>query len=73
MNIPQEHLLVVDKPAGLVVHVGGASTGQRRPEMAVRQVASSKLFYRRHYSRPRVLALEAMISAAAPSCQRPPA
>ncbi|HSG40398.1 MAG TPA: glycosyltransferase family 2 protein [Thermoanaerobaculia bacterium] len=51
-------------PAGLVVHVGGASTGQRRPEMAVRQVASSKLFYRRHYSRPRVLALEAMISAA---------
>jgi N-acetylglucosaminyl-diphospho-decaprenol L-rhamnosyltransferase len=51
-------------PAGLVVHVGGASTGQRRPEMAVRQVASSKLFYRRHYSRPRVLALETMIGAA---------
>jgi N-acetylglucosaminyl-diphospho-decaprenol L-rhamnosyltransferase len=57
-------------PAGLVVHVGGASTGQRRPEMAVRRVVSSKRFYRRHYSRPRVLvlervlALEAMIGAA---------
>lgn len=51
-------------PVGLVVHAGGASTGQRRPEMAVRRVASSKLFYRRHYSRPRVLALEAMIGAA---------
>lgn len=51
-------------PVGLVVHVGGASTGQRRPEMAVRRVASSKLFYRRHYSRPRVLVLEAMIGAA---------
>ncbi|HEX6904157.1 MAG TPA: glycosyltransferase family 2 protein [Thermoanaerobaculia bacterium] len=51
-------------PVGLVVHAGGASTGQRRPEMAVRRVVSSKLFYRRHYSRPRVLALEAMIGAA---------
>ncbi len=51
-------------PVGLVVHAGGASTGQRRPEMAVRRVVSSKLFYRRHYSRPRALALEAMIGAA---------
>lgn len=51
-------------PAGMVVHVGGASTGQRRPEMAVRQVASSRLFYRRHYSRPWVLVLEMMIGVA---------
>jgi N-acetylglucosaminyl-diphospho-decaprenol L-rhamnosyltransferase len=51
-------------PVGLVVHAGGASTGQRRPEMAVRRVVSSKLFYRRHYSRPRVLMLEAMIGVA---------
>jgi N-acetylglucosaminyl-diphospho-decaprenol L-rhamnosyltransferase len=51
-------------PVATVVHLGGASTGQRRPEMAVRQVASSKLFYRRHYSRPRVWTLEAMIGAA---------
>lgn len=51
-------------PAGQVVHVGGASTGQRRPEMAVRRVASSKRFYRRHYSRPRVLILETMIGVA---------
>ncbi|HEV2852082.1 MAG TPA: glycosyltransferase family 2 protein [Thermoanaerobaculia bacterium] len=51
-------------PVTAVTHVGGASTGQRRPEMAVRRVASSKLFYRRHYSRPRVLALEGMIGAA---------
>jgi N-acetylglucosaminyl-diphospho-decaprenol L-rhamnosyltransferase len=51
-------------PGATVVHVGGASTGQRRPEMAVRQVASSKLFYRRHYSRLRAGLLEAMIAAA---------
>lgn len=51
-------------PVATVAHVGGASTGQKRPEMAVRRVASSKLFYRRHYSRLRVLALEAMIGAA---------
>jgi N-acetylglucosaminyl-diphospho-decaprenol L-rhamnosyltransferase len=51
-------------PVTDVTHVGGASTGQRRPEMAVRRVASSKLFYRRHYSRLRVLLLEGMISAA---------
>ncbi|HEX9942233.1 MAG TPA: glycosyltransferase family 2 protein [Thermoanaerobaculia bacterium] len=51
-------------PVATVVHAGGASTGQRRPEMAVRRVASSKLFYRRHYSRPRVTVLEAMIGAA---------
>ncbi|HYO15861.1 MAG TPA: hypothetical protein VE685_21900 [Thermoanaerobaculia bacterium] len=51
-------------PVATVVHVGGTSTGQRRPEMAVRQVASSKLFYRRHYSRLRVWTLEAMIGAA---------
>lgn len=51
-------------PAATVEHVGGASTSQRRPEMAVRRVASSRLFYRRHYSRPRVWALESMIGAA---------
>lgn len=51
-------------PGATVVHVGGASTGQRRPEMAVRQVASSRLFYRRHYSRLRAGTLEAMIGAA---------
>lgn len=51
-------------PVATVTHVGGASTGQKRPEMAVRRVASSKLFYRRHYSRPRVLVLEGMIGAA---------
>jgi N-acetylglucosaminyl-diphospho-decaprenol L-rhamnosyltransferase len=51
-------------PVTTVMHVGGASTGQRRPEMAVRRVASSKLFYRRHYSRLRASALEGMIGAA---------
>ena len=51
-------------PVTTVMHVGGASTGQRRPEMAVRRVASSKLFYRRHYSRLRAAALEGMIGAA---------
>jgi GT2 family glycosyltransferase len=51
-------------PVATVTHVGGASTGQKRPEMAVRRVASSKLFYRRHYSPLRVLALEGMIGAA---------
>ncbi|HSF42578.1 MAG TPA: glycosyltransferase family 2 protein [Thermoanaerobaculia bacterium] len=51
-------------PGATVVHVGGASTGQRRPEMAVRQVASSRLFYRRHYSRLRAGTLETMIGAA---------
>lgn len=51
-------------PVATVVHVGGASTGQQRPQMAVRQVASSKRFYRRHYSPLRVWALETMIGAA---------
>ncbi|MFL6195566.1 MAG: glycosyltransferase family 2 protein [Thermoanaerobaculia bacterium] len=51
-------------PDATVEHVGGASTSQRRPEMAVHRVASSKLFYRRHYSRPRAWVLERMIGAA---------
>jgi N-acetylglucosaminyl-diphospho-decaprenol L-rhamnosyltransferase len=51
-------------PDATVVHVGGASTSQRRTEMAVHQVASSKKFYRRHYSRPRARMLEGMIAAA---------
>jgi hypothetical protein len=51
-------------PVATVLHFGGASTEQRRPEMAVRRVASSKLFYRRHYSRLRASALETMIGAA---------
>jgi GT2 family glycosyltransferase len=38
-------------PATTVVHVGGASTRQWRPEMTVRLLASTMQFYQRHASR----------------------
>ncbi len=40
-------------PAATVVHVGGASTVQRRADMAVQLLASTLQFYQRHSSRVR--------------------
>lgn len=51
-------------PAATVLHEGGASTGACRPEMEACRVASARLFYRRHYSRPRAAALSALIACA---------
>jgi len=41
-------------PDATIVHTGGASTRQRRAEMAVQYYASLVLFYRRHYSKFRL-------------------
>ena len=38
-------------PAATLVHAGGASTQQRRADLAVQLFASTRLFYRRHYSK----------------------
>jgi GT2 family glycosyltransferase len=38
-------------PAATIVHIGGASTVQRRVDMAVHAFKSTLAFYRRHYSR----------------------
>ncbi|HEX5761381.1 MAG TPA: glycosyltransferase family 2 protein [Thermoanaerobaculia bacterium] len=51
-------------PVTTVVHVGGASTRTQRAAMEVRRIASARLFYRRHYSRWRIAALETMIRTA---------
>jgi GT2 family glycosyltransferase len=44
-------------PEAAVVHAGGASTGQRRAEMAVQFFRSLVRFYRRHYSAARLFQL----------------
>jgi N-acetylglucosaminyl-diphospho-decaprenol L-rhamnosyltransferase len=41
-------------PSATVLHVAGASTSQRRRQMAIVHFFSSERFYRRHYSRRRV-------------------
>lgn len=51
-------------PAATVVHAGGASTSTVRAEMELRRMESARRFYRLHYSRGHVLALEALIRAA---------
>jgi GT2 family glycosyltransferase len=51
-------------PVATVVHAGGASTRQVRAAMEVRRVAGARLFYRRHYSRPRAALLDGLIRAA---------
>jgi GT2 family glycosyltransferase len=48
-------------PVATITHVGEASTRQHRTEMAVQQVASKLLFYRRHYSKVRYAVLALMI------------
>jgi GT2 family glycosyltransferase len=48
-------------PVTTVVHVGGASTMQRRTEMGVQVFASIMQFYERHYSRIRCLEMLAII------------
>ena len=48
-------------PVATITHTGEASTKQHRTEMAVQQVASKLLFYRRHYSKLRFLLLALMI------------
>lgn len=51
-------------PVATVMHVGGVSTAAVRAEMELRRIDSSRRFYRLHYSRGHVAALEAMIRAA---------
>jgi GT2 family glycosyltransferase len=51
-------------PVATIAHVGGASTAAVREEMERRRVESARRFYRLHYSRGHVLALEALIRAA---------
>lgn len=41
-------------PCATIVHVGGASTGRQRADMAVQYVRSMAHFYRRHYSSARL-------------------
>ena len=48
-------------PVANIAHVGEGSTRQHRTEMAVQQVASKLLFYRRHYSKLRFTVLALMI------------
>jgi hypothetical protein len=43
------------------LHVGGASTNQRRAEMEARLYASILAFYRRHYSRWQMLQLSLIL------------
>lgn len=44
-----------------IVHVGGASTSQRRPHMLRLVFASAAVFYRQHYSAGRLLQLRAIV------------
>ena len=48
-------------PDATVVHSGGASTRQRRPQMALCMLVSSKRFFRRHYPPWRASVLERMM------------
>lgn len=48
-------------PVATVTHTGGASTAPRRGEMTRHLFTSAALFYRRHYSPTRLLALRAVI------------
>lgn len=48
-------------PDATVVHSGGASTRQRRPQMALCMLVSSKRFFRRHYPPWRASVLEGVM------------
>ncbi|HWE81796.1 MAG TPA: glycosyltransferase family 2 protein [Gaiellaceae bacterium] len=50
-------------PSATVVHVDGASSGGDRARIDVQVYASLMRFYRKHYSRTRLLELRALISA----------
>lgn len=50
-------------PVTTVVHVGGASTEQVRTSMAVRQIQSTDLFYRRHSSRWSILVMRVILKS----------
>lgn len=51
-------------PTAEVVHAGGLATAPRRAALEVERVASARRFYRRHYRRAHVAALELAIAAA---------
>jgi hypothetical protein len=50
-------------PSTTVVHIGGASTSQRRAEMARRLFASAAHFYRRHYTSGQMHQLRVVVAA----------
>lgn len=50
-------------PVTTVIHKGGASTEQRRAEMALHFHASMRQFYGRHYPRRRLARLDAVLKA----------
>jgi GT2 family glycosyltransferase len=52
-------------PVTDVVHVGGASTRQRRSDMAVQMFAGLAQFYERHYSRVQLAQLGALVKCVA--------
>jgi len=49
-------------PVTTVIHVGGASTDQRRTDMQVQLFASLRHFYRLHYSRRRLALLIVIVT-----------
>jgi N-acetylglucosaminyl-diphospho-decaprenol L-rhamnosyltransferase len=51
-------------PVAEVVHVGGATARRLGPVSELMRIDGARLFYRRHYSRPRAAALQGMIRAA---------
>lgn len=46
---------VLFEPSGVVMHVGGASTGQQRTIMAIRRFESSLRYYHRYFSGPKLV------------------
>lgn len=52
-------------PDATIIHIGGASTHQRRTEMAVQRFASHMEYARQHYSRPRFLSLVVVVKTIA--------
>jgi hypothetical protein len=52
-------------PVADIVHIGGASTGQMRSDMAVQMFASLAHFYRKHYSQLRLAELTLLVALAA--------
>jgi GT2 family glycosyltransferase len=50
-------------PVATVIHIGGASTRRRRADMVVQAQAGRLRFYRRHYTRPKVVGLIMLVDA----------
>jgi GT2 family glycosyltransferase len=48
-------------PVTTIVHTGGASTRQRRTDMAIQYFVSLRRFYQRHYTRKRLAALVVVV------------